>query len=80
MNRKEKIQKIENVLRPLKGIGVMLETFAKMLITVMTLYAIGLRVLTLSTFQVLCINLAMLYWIMTPLFRYVKEVFLYDER
>ena len=76
MNKKEKIQKIENALRPLKGIGVMLETFAKMLITVMTLYAIGLRVgLTLSTFQVLCINLAMLYWIMTPLFRYVKEVF-----
>ena len=79
MNKKEKIQKIENALRPLKGIGVMLETFAKMLITVMILYSIGTRV-ELSTFQIVCMNVSMLYWVMLPLFRYVKEVFLTDGR
>jgi len=70
MNKKEKIQKIENALYPFKGIGVMLETFAKMLISEITLYAIGLRV-EVSTFQSLCMNLAMLYWIMTPFFRWM---------
>jgi len=73
--KKEKLQKIEKALHSLRGVGVMLETFAKMLIIVMVLYFLGTKTTSLTTFQVVCVNVAMLYWVMLPTFRLIREVF-----
>ena len=81
MKKKQKLNKIEKILAPFKGVFVMLETFAKMLIAVVTLYIVGSRPdVYLSTFQIVCIDVAMLYWICKPLFKYFREVFLWDQK
>jgi len=71
-----KKEKIEKILAPFEGLFVMLETFAKMLIAVITLYIVVTRGdITLSTFQIFCINIAMVYWVCKPTLKFLTEMF-----
>ena len=59
---------------PFKGISVMLDTMARMLITIVVLYILGTST-TPTTFQVYLIDGVMLYFCFIPIIDYVKEVF-----
>jgi len=68
------MKKQNKKVSPFKGISVMLDTMARMLITIVVLYILGTST-TPTTFQVYLIDGVMLYFCFIPIIDYVKEVF-----
>jgi len=70
------MKKQNKKVSPFKGISVMLDTMARMLIVVSVLFIISTRTGTILNFyQIILVNVALAYWTIIPTINYVKEVF-----
>jgi len=73
-----KLKQNKKDINPFKGIFVILETMARVMIVIVVLYILGTKI-TPTTFQLWIIDIAIMYWTAIPTIDLIKEIFCNDR-